>query len=207
MDPIALLDACEHCYSYPMHTAGPDGRDGCTITQIQGRTVVVFRGTVVTGAVGVIDWLNDLRAALIWRPEFPGHVHHGFAASLADLLPWLERYDLKDGTIFCGHSKGGALAILAGHLYRDLDPLVVSFAAPMVGDRGFLAGYRVRATCYENPHDIVPKLPPFGYRSIGDLIGPGIDWQPPHGIEANHALETGYRPWIEKELRPTAAAA
>lgn len=207
MNPLALVDACQHCYAYPQHTAGPDGRDGATITQIEGRDVLVFRGTVCLGGAGFLDWLNDLRTLLVHRGGFPGRVHHGFSKSLDTLLPWLNKYTFQKGLVITGHSKGGALAILAGWLYRDLDPEVIAFAAPMVGDRAFLAGYRTRCTSYENPHDIVPRLPPFGYRAVGDLIGPGIDWEPPHKIEDNHALATGYRPWIAQELRPGSVAA
>jgi Lipase (class 3) len=200
MDPLDLINACEHCYDYPQIKAGPDGRDGAAITQIDGRTVLVFRGTMTGGQLGEVflDWINDLRVDLIPHADYPGRVHKGFSYSLENLRPWLSKYVFLNGLVITGHSKGGALALLAGHLYRSLAPEVITFGAPMVGDRGFQVGYSPHTTCYENPHDIVPRLPLLGYRTVGDLVSPNFAWKPPFGIQANHILDTGYRPWIQQ---------
>ena len=210
MNPLDLIDLCEACYARADFVAGPDGRDGASLFRRQGQSVLVFRGTLTDGAVAFLDWLNDLRAALVSSAYFPGHVHHGFLASVTDLWPYLPTTDLEEGLLITGHSKGGALAIGAGWLLRHLHPQVVTFAAPMFGDRTFSVGLtaRVRVTCYENPHDVVPRLPPLGYRSVGDLVGPPIDWIAPRTLAANHHLESGYRPWIERlQPRPPAAQA
>lgn len=209
LDTLALIDACEHCYAYPMYRAGPDGRDAATITRIDGQTVVVFRGTVTDGAVAWLDWLNDLRAALVYYPSLPGLVHAGFAHAVWNLLPIMPRFDREPAPLVIGHSKAGAMALIfAMRLYEDfgLRPKVVTFGAPRAGNVDFArsAECALEIDRYENPHDIVPRLPLVAYRAAGSLVSPDPSWPHPRGIVENHSLETGYRPWIETYPQPPA---
>lgn len=127
----------------------------------------------------------------------------------AIVTPWNRRITL------CGHSKGAALAILAGVRLAALRPRVITFAGPMTGDVAFAANYpeEVQVTRYEGIEDLVPMLPGrlLGYRAVGDDVRSQSDmplyvrelavgkliaegkWE---RIHANHSLDTGYVPWI-----------
>lgn len=203
-----LLDACEQAYAASPILAGPFNRDGALVTPIPGGgTLLTFRGTICTGATGFLDWLNDLYANLVPRAPYPGRVHAGFADSLDDLWPKLP--PLTPPLTVCGHSKGGALAVLAAmRLWRSDNRWnkdnfsVVTFAAPRCGDYQFAYGASFTAELkrFVNPDDVVPDLPSHrrGYWDVGQMIGPPPDWTPPRGKVENHELETGYRPWIQQ---------
>lgn len=184
-----LLAACEAVYDSPQIIAGPSGRDAASF--LSADSILVFRGTLTEGLAAESDWINDFHADLISDPRYPGKVHQGFSQSLTALWPFIADCRPKYIT---GHSKGGALALLAGWLFKDSDPVVITFAAPRVGNVGFARSY-AKAFRYENPKDIVPKLPPW-YASPGSQIVAPASFTPPKGIAANHTLETGYKPWV-----------
>lgn len=236
MNVLDLLATCQQAYVSPSFTAGPDGRDAALVTRLAtGETILSFRGTETTPSFcSVLDWVNDLHADLVAADGFQGRVHAGFLASLNDLwegvvaaleapadkgLPWAKNLYIT------GHSKGGALAILAGVRLAALKPRVVTFAAPKVGNRRFSALYPlcIQVAAYEGADDIVPLLPPFGYSTTGTVIEQ--DGMSPHlrhlridelivegcwgSIVAAHHL-SAYRAWISRlpphdtELRPAA---
>lgn len=225
MNHADLIDLCQRVYQVPDIVAGPDGRDGASIYRFTDDVhVLAFRGTLTSGLVAVADWLNDFHADLVREPGLPGLVHAGFLGSLRDLWPAVEKA-LSGVTrlIITGHSKGGALAQLAGVWLADLHPEVVTFAAPRVGDAAFANEYpSVRPLVrYEGEQDLVPLLPPdwCGYYGAGQLrcsselsvkrrellVGRlvlGRSWKT---LVANHSLETGYRPWVKSWTPPTPA--
>lgn len=134
---------------------------GCCVgywrTATRASVVVGFRGSA-NGA----EWANNAHLAA-WQPVsplIPGRVHPGFAHSLADVweeiaaaiqglcqahLPeLLSGYGAGRSVPLCftGHSRGGALAVLAGlrALTTFVLPVrVVTFGAPRVGDPDFAA--------------------------------------------------------------------
>lgn len=182
-------------YTSPQIVAGPDGRDAASVTTYPYYTVLAFRGTL-TGCEGAFDdWLNDFRADLVSDPRFPGRVHGGFLNALDNLLPsiFIPQNNLR--TYITGHSKGGALAVLAGWLLRGTDPTVVTFAAPRCGNSRFAHDYNVPTYRFENRTDRVPSLPPFLYSPAGCTILSPLSFTPPEGLSANHTLDTGYKPW------------
>jgi hypothetical protein len=185
----ALLAACEAAYENPQIIAGPGGRDAATFDK--SSSVLAFRGTLTEGLAAESDWINDFHADLVTDPRFPGKVHGGFLKSIDALWPFIS--DIIPRYI-TGHSKGGALALLAGWLFQVFEPTVITFAAPRVGNSAFARSYSM-AFRYENPKDIVPKLPPW-YASPGMQITAPASFIPPKGIRANHCLETGYSPWV-----------
>lgn len=242
---LDLLNICDNAYVKAPIVAGPGGRDGADVLVLPtGEIVLVFRGTLVESDVrSVLDWLNDLGTLLVHESGLPGRVHHGFLRSLNDLWPGiLEVLEQKGFSLeasrgtppwndpdrktfyITGHSKGGALAILAGCRLQALFPRVVTFAAPMVGDVRFAANYPsdVPVTRYEGVDDLVPWLPPLGYRSIGStILQADLPWDQRHHhaqhlvadlfdpltqkamwkrIRLAHSLETGYKPWVGLEL-------
>lgn len=242
MQVLDLLKQCLLAYDSSTIVGGPDGRDGALVTILpSGDVVLAFRGTLVgDGLRSFLDWLNDLAATLVQADGFPGRVHEGFLRSLNDLwdgiISALVINGYKEGASpwdkklwITGHSKGGALALLAGCRFAALKPAVITFASPMTGDLGFQVEYPqgVTVTRYEGKDDLVPWLPPFGYRSVGGLISQtSDDWKARHShahrliadlldpftqlstwdrVHKAHSLETGYVPWIDNvDLRSAA---
>lgn len=182
-----LLDLCNDVYANPQFVAGPNERDAASFI---GDTLV-FRGTVTEGEAAESDWLNDFRADLVKDAEFPGRVHGGFLASFHALLPFI--HYLRPAYI-TGHSKGGALAMLAAWYFRGQAPKVVTFGAPRVGN-GQFAESPLSIVRFENPGDMVPKLPPW-FASPGMAVVAPKSFRQPVGVRANHSLDTGYTPWI-----------
>ena len=116
------------------------------------------------GSSNGAEWANNAHLAE-WQavsPRVAGRVHPGFIASLSEV--WEEVTEAIQGLCqahlperlrgyafgrsvplcFAGHSRGGALAILAG--LRSLTTLmlpvrVVTFGAPRVGDHDFAQAY------------------------------------------------------------------
>jgi triacylglycerol lipase len=138
-------------------------RVSCCVGYWQSATrasvVVAFRGSA-NGA----EWANNAHLAE-WQPVSPiiaGHVHPGFIGSLSEVweevaeaiqgLCQMHLPDLLNGyasgrsvpLCFTGHSRGGALAVLAGlrALTTFVLPVrVVTFGAPRVGDPDFVVAY------------------------------------------------------------------
>ena len=201
MDARGLLSLCEEVYYTADIVAGPKGRDGARVYCVEGCRILAFRGTLTEGEPAIADWLNDFHADFAADSRFPGCVHDGFLSSITALWPALldlvQRQTIDKPLLITGHSKGGALAFLAAHLLAALNPCVVTFAAPKVGDADFAADYAVSSVWrYENPGDIVPKLPPWRYVAVGSQIVAPASFKHPEGVRANHTIETGYKPWV-----------
>jgi len=144
--------------------------------------ILAFRGTIPPNGKdplqSLLDWLNDAEAFLVTGDGLPGKVHHGFLDTLEDLWPKVQgrivaRAQAAPGaTVYVtGHSKGGAVAFLAGMWVRRAlraaglqNPVDVrTFAAARPGDSGFRHGFDAafpQAVRTEYADDIVPHLPP-----------------------------------------------
>ncbi len=90
------------------------------------------------------------------------------------MLRGLEKLYTGQTILLTGHSRGGALALLAAHELQQagfLQVVVFMFGAPKVGDQAFAdsCGFPVyRIECEGDP---VPLLPPLdGYVSVGNSI-------------------------------------
>ncbi|MBX3421719.1 MAG: lipase family protein [Pirellulaceae bacterium] len=134
--------------------------------------IVVFRGTEPEN-------LEDIRAssdAVLVIAETLGRVHRGFKREVDLLWQPLEKL-LKDNQKplwFCGHSLGGALAIIsAGRCVLSPIPSnpkgLFSFGSPRVGNRKFINFVKLNHYRWVNNNDIVTRLPPrwLGYSHSG----------------------------------------
>ncbi|MEW5852872.1 MAG: hypothetical protein AB2A00_29075 [Myxococcota bacterium] len=114
-----------------------------------------------TGTADLVDFVKDARACLRSRPEYAtqGKVHDGFTAQLDSLWPSMRlqiiaarQADPNRPVLFCGHSLGGALAVLAAARAKkegllDHPPaapgstpaLLHTFGQPKVGDEAAAA--------------------------------------------------------------------
>jgi hypothetical protein len=135
-------------------------------------------------------------------------VHRGFEevwASLKDqLIPFL--LDAKEKVVFCGHSLGGAVAVLAAlHLSRikpELRLVVHTFGAPKSGDRNLRLAMYSHTWAMENLEDLIPSLPPASAPNPSDPQHPVIYYQPGRrllfsdnreSMRTNHSLSTYYQ--------------
>ena len=214
--------------------AGPHDRDGALVSTLSdGSVVLAFRGTLVAeDLTSVLDWLNDFHSEHTEAQGFPGRIHAGFLDSLNSV--WTGVIDTLEGgdhttsipwkkkLYITGHSKGGAVAQLAAVRLQALNPTVVTFAAPMCGDAEFAAMYPEGIlTRYEAESDIVPFLPPLGYKAAGKVIAqdPNPDWMRKLKIDrliamwkwetvsSAHHLATTYRNWLVDNNSPPPVAA
>lgn len=126
---------------------------------------IVFRGTQTRQ-----DWKDNLDIRKLHT--FCGDIHNGFAScietlSLSVIHAVEVSFDKPYKLCLTGHSKGGALAVLATALLvrNGYDPAAIyTFGQPKVGGKGFVKWWEanVSAKYYRvvNGIDIVPHLPP-----------------------------------------------
>lgn len=137
-------------------------------------SVLAFQGSFSTG-----DWVSNARFATdpFLFDEW-GHVHRGFYSALLDCLTKVIPQFIEssgDSTIWLtGHSRGGAIAILAAayiksKFHRKVN--VMTYGQPMVGTSKFcrtynndLGGSTFRFIAQGDP---VPSLPGFSYEHCG----------------------------------------
>jgi len=173
---------------------------GFVATSNAGELVAVIRGTATQGAAGILEWAHDFAFGTVPSPirGGQGETEDGFsdvydsltlgtgAASpkVAAAMAGLFAAGGINSISITGHSLGGALSSL---LALDLAlnggipraPVVYTFASPNVGlqanfvpqyNRWVPESYRVF-----NRFDLVPKLPPPPYGSVGsdqELVPP-----------------------------------
>jgi hypothetical protein len=160
----------------------------CLVGTTADGVVLAFRGTLEFSfhdLASLHDWLNNFVARLVkpdWLPDdSAARVHEGFLGALDSLrilgaLDEVNRQLQAAGPgaplLITGHSKGGALAVLAALRFwakGQVPSRVVTFAAPRAGDRAFADVYnnaRIVHTRYEFQDDVVPHLPP----RLGGLV-------------------------------------
>lgn len=166
-------------------------RDVAVVGQTAQEIVVAFRGTQPPreGADPnekysiFSDWINNINVVgMAPDPIFPGIVHNGFAGAATALM------EAADGVlarikamravagapqkiILTGHSKGGAVAVLAAWLLYHQSGIapnqleVITFGSARAGDADFVAHYAattIETRVYESNRDIVPLLPAGG---------------------------------------------
>lgn len=137
-----------------------------------GLATVVFRGTLAPklpynlyNAARILeDWGNNTRVNQVATLGITGQVHAGFNASLNNL--WKPMCDCLTNDLplaLGGHSKGGALAVLAAAQLRTRVKEVHTFAAPKAGNACFAKAYNNRycqiTYRHEYQDDLVPHLP------------------------------------------------
>jgi len=132
---------------------------------------IVYRGTEM-------DELKDnLRNGMFWPTHGlkQGNVHSGFALATDQIWPQIENYmkheislyGMEKNVTFCGHSLGGAMAIISA-VRSDYIAQIYTFGAPRCGNAEFCKNTKSRTYRITNRHDIIPLiLPPFGYKHGG----------------------------------------
>ena len=80
-----------------------------------------------------------------------------------DLISSLNDYKNEYKIISCGHSLGGALAILFAFEYKCN---CLTIGAPRVGDKKFKELFNKNVLCIINEFDPIPKVPKIGYKHV-----------------------------------------
>jgi pimeloyl-ACP methyl ester carboxylesterase len=139
-----------------------------------GQIVIGFCGTEPDDRR---DWADDANFGLV-PVDGGGSVHAGFRRAWeslrVDIGDWLRKLDAGRGGRLplwtCGHSMGGALAILCAAAQPDRSAGVYVYGCPRVGDGAFRKTFEgLRVFRVENNNDIVADLPPPGrYEHLGE---------------------------------------
>jgi hypothetical protein len=199
------------------------GINACLVGSIPEGILIAFRGTLYPLGPGdwIRDWAHDFDIMPMHLPGKAGSVHSGFWSALETLWPALTKaVDAIDpvkgrSLLLTGHSKGGALAILASWraetMWNRQVSQVVTFASPRVGDGTFSGQFerlQINHVRFEYGDDIVPHLPPdprlaallthlpglpgtfhaFDYQHTGNLL-----YQPEAGLLQGDSL------WLEAD--------
>ena len=142
---------------------------------------VIFRGSEETG---VMDWITDLKFVQKVFPYAESNnrkvkVHYGFIQaykSVREAVLQAAKETPHRQIICTGHSLGGALATLAAldiqYNVPGKELACYTYGSPKVGNKHFVNSYNRRVPkTYRlvNRFDIIPNMPPFGYRHVGEL--------------------------------------
>ena len=171
--------------AYGVVSAATDSQDGNRdagyVWHSGDELIVAFRGTLPYSAddqdtskemTFIQDWLNDANARPKADPDL-GTVHGGFEQAFQAVWPGLMqqiktwqaegKLSAAPKVYVTGHSKGGALAMLAAVKLKAAKlPVteVTTFGAPRVGGADFAKRYAgIDAIRYENDQDLVPHVP------------------------------------------------
>ena len=211
----------------PFHSLGFErarlvSRQGaqCWVLENSTQLVFAFRGKEFDQSSNIKASLKiALRPAMTRRHEDNaaaraayacGRVHRGFARELSK-IHHSETLKLPPENArqvyFCGHSMGGAMALLAAGRWRtNYQPeAVISFGAPCLGDAAFVSGLPVRHWRVVHGADCVPYLPFWllGYRHHSAAIHIGQNgW--PRGMFGDHRTKS-YSAALAKYLENGAA--
>ena len=151
-------------YSY---TGGIGNINAGLIGFAEAGIIVAFRGTESKA----LDWINTLIAIPIPFHYGKGSVHTGFMASvesikgkiIGKLKELVNNNNFKGSIYVTGHSKGGAMATLAGIIIaKELPGMkiqILTFGSPRVGDKIFSDNYSLELFRYESFLDFIPHLP------------------------------------------------
>ena len=150
--------------------------------------IIVYRGSTTK-----YDWINNVTNFSCSDELQHVNVDQGFLSQIsAELNP---RLDYDKPIYLCGHSLGGALAILNSFRLIKMNEIsgtknnlleTVVFGAPMVGAQSFFddclkLGLSDKITIYRNGDDVTPLLPPVSYKRVGKLVELGTKhsaWNP-----------------------------
>lgn len=147
-------------------------------------TIVAYRGTDEPS-----DWIRNLSAILSrWKPG--GYAHRGFKRAWYSIAPELASTlaGLPHRRLVCGHSLGGALAVLEAS--QRGAQTVYTFGAPRPGTASLHATLEgIPHVRIVNDQDLVPELPtagpPFYFEHGGQRVlldAAGAMSETPHSL-------------------------
>ncbi len=136
-----------------------------------GFAVLAFKGTVPS------EWGTVKTDLNFWfYKKGPGEFHDGFYTAFKSMENEIMRAlkKMRVPIYLCGHSLGGAIAIMAAINLPNTDRFgaCYTFGSPRICDlKEVIYFYKVPVYRVVHSNDVVPALPPFcfGYSQIGDI--------------------------------------
>lgn len=193
---IALMQSCQEDYpitGLKVHDV-EDGLDRITFASYShsGYIFICFQGTKEPS-----DVIRDAQFKLVANAFGSGRVHYGFQrqySKIATIVMDLVRGYTSDKIIFCGHSLGGALAMIAARH----ENMVITCGAPKAGDQEFNSKFRsslsqIKLLRIVHRQDPIASLPPgdFEHPEAGRVIEFGCKWWPLKSIKS-HFMKSYY---------------
>lgn len=172
MDDLVLAGLAKSAYTDTPKWVFEDV--SATLTEIDGKYVIAFRGTKLgNGFESIEDVIRDVD----FVPQITktmGPLHHGFYEGAKNIYNQAKD-ELAGKEVWpIGHSLGGGMALPFGAMLH-LDGLnlggIVTWGAPRAGFlrlRAVLSDKTVRQ--YRNGNDPVPNVPPFPFQHCSELI-------------------------------------
>ncbi|WP_339409149.1 lipase family protein [Pseudomonas sp. EA_35y_Pfl2_R5] len=156
---------------------GTLGEAQAFITHDDRMVLIVARGTQE-----IADWVRDVNATQVPNEAGEGQAHHGFHESFKAVrdfvVPYLEFARTNNQKIVvCGHSLGGAIALLMAEWIRNNwseDVLLYTYGSPRAGDEAFVKG--ASALTHHrivNHNDLIPTVPAPWMDTKGAMLWPG----------------------------------
>lgn len=135
------------------------------ITHDDRMVLIAIRGTQENPP----DLLRDIDAAQVPYVEGLGQAHKGFYEAFLAVkklvTPYLRNFYTGQKIVVCGHSLGGAIALLLAEWIRrdkqlNADVLLYTYGAPRAGDKAFVEGAaELVHHRLVNHNDPIPSLP------------------------------------------------
>ncbi|WP_244302759.1 lipase family protein [Pseudomonas saxonica] len=159
-----------------------EGREGTDtqafVTHNHSIILIAVRGTSAAP-----DFLRDADALQVPFEEGEGKVHRGFyeAAKVAStfILKYLDRFHTGQKVLICGHSLGGAIALLLSQMLLcrkgfDYDVLLYTYGAPRAADATFInAAASLVHHRMVNHNDPIPSVPATWMNTKSAVYGSG----------------------------------
>jgi len=167
-DPERYVKEAEEGWKNPEDVHFLYDKDSSTqafITHNDNVVLISVRGTQEMFA----DTTRDLDARQVAYDDGKGQAHRGFFEAFQAAKPFVRRYleafyTGEQTLIVCGHSLGGAIALLLAEWLRCLpsgpDVVLYTYGAPRAGDRAFVqAAQPLTHHRIVNHDDPIPALP------------------------------------------------
>lgn len=166
MNPLGYALQAQESYKAEPDIGSAFSSSRAICRQVDDGFCVTFRGSDNTAS-----WLTDFNIAVL-DDTIIGKVHKGFWEAWQAIAGGVKAACAASGSpiILCGHSLGGALALVAAaDFIRSGIPLAAVYAfepprvSPDINIKSIL--WRTPLYIYKNGSDPVPDVPPFWHRS------------------------------------------
>ncbi|MFJ4345245.1 lipase family protein [Pseudomonas sp. NPDC089401] len=154
----------------------------------------------VRGTNEAADFIRDIDALQVPFEEGEGRVHRGFYESALKAYDFVTKYlesnQMRENLIICGHSLGGAVALILAEMLRrspyKYTIQLYTYGAPRAGDLSFIRGaadlvhHRI-----VNHDDLIPSVPLPWMNPRYDVMGAGALMLPINTTLGAKTLRTG----------------
>ena len=144
----------------------------CYMMEDNTKIVVVVRGTELSESGDISTDLNILQT----KSRTHGGVHAGFYNDTDEIWKEVTHYINEEERRYkkvwmCGHSLGGAIAMIMSSRLPSRVAVCYTYGCPRVGNKRWVSSLRFSNHRFVNNNDIIPRIPPMWlcYRHYGEL--------------------------------------